>query len=924
MKPPSLDLALSTFLSTTKQMPKLNERTTPRLPRHIALSRLNIFFSPDTEWKELGLSAQLWRYRTDSESHIHFSAYSVPDLKRIPFNEAIVNEFTRVKKGWSFGPSWSTHWVHVYITIPSDWAGEEVQLQWDANCEGLIFSTDGVPLQGLTGGRDQARHQFLITHFALPGQKFEYYIELAANGMFGVGSTGMVPDPNRYFYLQTADLVVPNKRAWALYHDFEIIRSFIHDTPENTQRQHDALYAANEIVNAFKPGDDNSIERGLSIASEWLRKRGGDGQHRVTAIGNCHIDTAWLWPFAETKRKVARSWSSQIRLMDRYPDYKFACSQVQQYEYLLENYPTLFEQVKDKIRVGQFIPIGGLLGSPNLSSNTHHIIKFYCRAGSRVQTYLMYFPFENSAHQFTNSLPFGCPRYQHAFRRGSHPSDAPRTATIHVPHCPPEHPHPSANVSSRNTLTNASRPTGCQIHSYQSIPSDHLLLDRYQWVQGARASKSSQHVSARYTVRLEKSSLHQVKYVYCAEIRPNELQACHGDGGGGPNGEMLERLERLRNVVSQSINELMFSDGLPTVRSGDPTEFFQRVERYSKPLSSYRGELYAEFHRGTYTTQALVKRGNRKNELLLRDVEMLGTLAAQRDPKGYRNQFHDCLPGSSIGMVYDDIHKASKLCHSCGNRAHREVASKAFVLRHEALSRILGLSSNQYSDEKGLVVFNTLAWDRTEVIEVPIEDGMPQLQQYSATKNSGYTLADKVSGMGQTSYTLDRKIDVEPVSIETTASGSFVLRNQYLQAIFDDKGHLINLFDRAQERELVPEGRRGNVFQLYEDIVSINKGAFSVTQVIVLTAVSKRIDFETEAEWHENRQFLATYEIQFGALTRPTHYNTTLDSAKFEVCGHKFADLSEASYGVALLNDCKYGYATHDNVQRLSLLRAPK
>ncbi|RUP49388.1 galactose mutarotase-like domain-containing protein [Jimgerdemannia flammicorona] len=230
--------------------------------------------------------------------------------------------------------------------------------------------------------------------------------------------------------------------------------------------------------------------------------------------------------------------------------------------------------------------------------------------------------------------------------------------------------------------------------------------------------------------------------------------------------------------------------------------------------------------------------------------------------------------------------------------------------------------------------------------------------------------------MGQTSYTLDRKIDVEPVSIETTASGSFVLRNQYLQAIFDDKGHLINLFDRAQERELVPEGRRGNVFQLYEDIGhSIENGSVqvgqniiprdalcifitdfltarstyfyiqileegplraslrvtkqitensSVTQVIVLTAVSKRIDFETEAEWHENRQFLATYEIQFGALTRPTHYNTTLDSAKFEVCGHKFADLSEASYGVALLNDCKYGYATHDNVQRLSLLRAPK
>ncbi|RUP49391.1 hypothetical protein BC936DRAFT_142630 [Jimgerdemannia flammicorona] len=478
MKPPSLDLALSTFLSTTKQMPKLNERTTPRLPRHIALSRLNIFFSPDTEWKELGLSAQLWRYRTDSESHIHFSAYSVPDLKRIPFNEAIVNEFTRVKKGWSFGPSWSTHWVHVYITIPSDWAGEEVQLQWDANCEGLIFSTDGVPLQGLTGGRDQARHQFLITHFALPGQKFEYYIELAANGMFGVGSTGMVPDPNRYFYLQTADLVVPNKRAWALYHDFEIIRSFIHDTPENTQRQHDALYAANEIVNVFKPGDDNSIERGLSIASEWLRKRGGDGQHRVTAIGNCHIGKYLQHCLALA---LCRN-QTQGRPFMVQPDPSDGPLPGLQVRVLAGATVRIFaRELSHTLRAGEGQDSGGAVYSDwrdtNMPSGEALIRQmllgqrfFEKHFNKRAKTYWL----PDSFGKMIQNIPLAL-----------HNVSCKVSDLIEVAaHSPFNHPPR-------------------QVTLYQSIPSDHLLLDRYQWVQGARASKSSQHVSARYTVRLE-------------------------------------------------------------------------------------------------------------------------------------------------------------------------------------------------------------------------------------------------------------------------------------------------------------------------------------------------------------------------------------------------------------------------------------
>lgn len=179
--------------------------------------------------------------------------------------------------------------------------------------------------------------------------------------MFGAGN-GLIgpPDPNRFFNLSTVDLAVPNKLAWDMLYDFQIILGMAKDLPEDSLRGSQALFTANKIINAFSSNDDTSMIRGLEIANTFLKAKNGDAQHEIFAIGHCHIDTAWLWPFDETIRKTARSWSSQINLMDRYPEYKFICSQAQQFQWVKERYLPLWERIMEKVNMGQFLPTGGV------------------------------------------------------------------------------------------------------------------------------------------------------------------------------------------------------------------------------------------------------------------------------------------------------------------------------------------------------------------------------------------------------------------------------------------------------------------------------------------------------------------------------------------------------------------------------------
>ncbi|KAL1924955.1 uncharacterized protein VTP21DRAFT_4609 [Calcarisporiella thermophila] len=905
-------------------------RSTPRILRDIYLGRFRNFIS-SSSFEDVNLHSQLIKHRTNLPEFIELNVYSVPNLQRIPFAEAVKAKYRPTHIGERFGPSWSTHWFQVKLRIPADWAGEEVWFVWDNRSEALLWSSDGIPLQGFTGSDDggNVHREYILTQCARGDDKYTFYVEMACNALFGNGSgTIQPPDPNRFFTLSTADLAVPRKEVWQLLHDFEIIRQMASDLPADSQRAADALYTANEIINTFSLDDPESIKRARQVAAEYLKISAGDHGHRITAIGNCHIDTAWLWPFDETKRKIARSFSRQIRLMEQYPEFKFTASQAQQFAWLKELYPELFAEVQEMAKQGRFIPIGGTW------------VEMDCNVPSG----------ESFCRQFLYGQRFFEKNFGHRCKVFWLPDTFGYSSQL-----------PQIIVKSGMKYFFTQKLSWNNINRFPNTS--------FYWI-GLDGSKVLTHMapSETYVAQCNVSELQKsVNNNHDKEYSRNSLLLFgNGDGGGGPLPAMIERLRRLRSL-----------DPLPKVEIASPNEFYERLEKESKDLVGWKGELYFELHRGTYTSHGHVKWYNRKNELLLRDLEFAAAIYYSGISGNYRypreeldefwkamllNQFHDVLPGSSIELVYIDA-----------RRHYKEVQARASKLLDEAVNNLWGLKEEDTTgtEHKGILVLNTLPFTRTEVIRVPAVEG---LQQYANDGSCGYAVVHDAISMGSCAVALHRQAEIQSVHVENS-NGKFVLRNQYIAAEFDPNGRLISLKDIKLNRELVPEGKHGNVFKIYEDIPlfwdawdveiyhlekfrTITNGSIKIQergplrsslelsvqlserstlkQTIVLTAISRRLDFETEIEWNENRQFLkvefplditadyATYETQFGHIERPTHYNTSWDAAKFEVCAHKYADLSEYGYGVALLNDCKYGYATHGNVIRLSLLRSPK
>ncbi|KAI8098364.1 galactose mutarotase-like domain-containing protein [Gilbertella persicaria] len=916
-------LLRSNTLLNPEQAPQVLEH--PKLIRSITIDRCSNFISAGANGNDLNLLSQLYRARTNSEEYISLLVYSVPDLKRISFQEAIQQEFRPTRLGEWFGPSWSTHWFHVQIRIPNEFVGEEVLFIWNADNEAMIWSMEGVTLQGLTGGAgNDARHEYILTTHAEGGEIIQFYIEMACNGMFGAGN-GLIgpPDPNRFFNLNAVDLAVPNKIAWDLLYDFQIILGMAKDLPEDSLRGSQALYTANRIINQFIPGDDDSITQGLEIAQSFLGSKNGDAQHEIIAVGHCHIDTAWLWPFDETIRKSARSWSSQINLMDRYPDYKFICSQAQQFEWVKERYLPLWERILEKVTLGQFLPTGGTWVEMDTNMPSGESL---CRQFLLGQRFFEQ-NFGRRCKVFWLPDSFG------------YSSQLPQLMLL-------------ADMNYFFT----------QKLSWNNV--NKFPLTTFWWI-GLDGSKALTHMAPSETYNAQCTPEELVRSVknHRDKVYSNTslLVYGNGDGGGGPLASMIERLRRMKNV-----------DGLPK------TEMV---------LPSWKGELYFELHRGIYTTQSFCKKLNRTCEFLLRDIEMLATFAMMAWPDTFQYpateleefwkliclpQFHDVMSGSAIELVYEDCLQMYTKVDVLGKQ-----------MRHDLMTTLLGLKEGEEEEEEevstgstSLAVINTLPWERHAILEVEDNHGLSGMKQYSAFGRTGYAIATGITASGVTCLTLEESlVGYEPVKVQTDRQNNVVMENQWIKVTFDQSGHLVHLFDKRVERELIKENERGNVFRMYEDIPlfwdawdveiyhlekyqTIEAGSVQILeqgplrasvliekkisktsrlrQIVVLTAVSRRLDFETEVDWNENRQFLkvefawdimtdhVNYECQYGHVQRPTHDNTSWEAAKFEVVAQKFADMSEYGYGVALLNDCKYGYSAHRNVLRLSLLRSPK
>lgn len=514
----------------------------------------------------------------------------------------------------------------------------------------MIWTDDGVPLQGLTGGGE--RTEWILPKSFRDGKEHTFYIEMACNGMFGNAPGGdsiQPPNPDKYFQLSKAVIVAIDLEARALFIDFWIIGDAAREFPEDSWEEHEALQICNSIMDTFIAGggSHDSIVEARKIGKKYLGDKVDSAEVYdepkdaiITAVGNCHIDTCWLWPWAETKRKVARSWSNQVDLLERYPEHRFVASQAQQFKWLEQLYPPVWDRVKRKVKEGTFQPIGGswVEHDTNMPSGESLVRQFVygqrffeSRFGQRCTTFWL-----PDTFGYSTQLPQLC-----------------RLAGM--------------------TRFFTQKLSWNNINNFPHTTFNWVSLD---------GSQVLCHMTPAETYTAEahfgdvKRSVSQHKSM---DQDPTSLLAFgKGDGGGGPTWQHLEKLRRCRGI-SDKIGLL------PRVKMGDSVEdFFARLEKKAEQgteFVTWYGELYFELHRGTYTTQANNKRNNRKSEILLHDIEYLATLASIQDvvkggaasykyPKAdlddmWENvllcQFHDCLPGSCIEMCYDDSDEVC--CH---------------------------------------------------------------------------------------------------------------------------------------------------------------------------------------------------------------------------------------------------------------------
>jgi alpha-mannosidase len=847
--------------------------------------------------------------------------------------------------GDRWGGTWDTSWFRLRAEVPDEWKHERVDLRVDLGYHGGPgFGSEGqVWLKGAPLAGVNSRHQeVMLFDGARGGETVELFVEAASNPKGG-GEQLLAPDyaDDTLLVFERAELAVRNIEVDALYIDLLVLTELAKDLPADERRTGEIFTALRAAAAALDPTAIKATAGAArAILAEPLSRPASSSAHHVSAIGHAHIDSAWLWPLRETVRKCARTFSTAVQLLDAYPQYQFACSQAQQHAWMKDRYPELFTRMQDHAAKGRFEPVGSMWVEPdcNLPSGEALVRQFVY--GKRffldaygVETVECWLP---DAFGYPASLP------QIMAKAGV-----------------------TAFISQKLSWNESNR---YPHHTF--------------WWEGIDGSRVLTHFPPADTYNGD-FSVPELRYS-ARNFSDDDTSGTslypfgYGDGGGGPTEEMLQRSERVADL-----------DGMPKVAIESVHTFLDRVAAEEPKLASWVGELYLEYHRGTYTSQAHTKAGNRKGEIALYEAELWSTALGLGADTATRaklaetwrtlllHQFHDILPGSSINWVHKDT-----------AIAHAEVLAAAGSILTSAETALSSSVDTSWATQP-TVVTNASSHTRRELVTLPseltssFEKDKPGVLVDTAGQRSALQLAADgtwlasvdVPACGWATYDLQ----VGEVETETAVPDAVVvakdrLENNRLRVLLDSDGLLISVYDKVADREVLSAGERGNVLNLYDDepvqydawdidefygdrmhsltdaesvevvesgplrgAIRVERqfGASTLSQVIRLDAGSARLDFETDVEWHERHRLLkttfpvavrssqASYEIQFGYLQRATHTNTSWDKARFEVCAHHWADLSEPGYGVALLNDSKYGYHVGGHVMELSLLRSP-
>lgn len=863
------------------------------------------------------------------EDSIKLDALFFHCQKPAPFEKRLDGDYSPIDEGTNWGKFWESGWFHLKGKVPKEWRGEKVVAQLDFDGEGLVFDNNGNIIQGISNG-SVFQHDFNrdIVHLfdkSKGNEEVDLWVETAANGLFGMFTE---PDPsidseNRYGHydakVNKIRLAVFNEVLWHLWLDIRILRGLILRLPEKSVRRARIIKNLNDAINIFADNPKNAELSRIELAKE-LNKPADASALQVTAIGHAHIDTAWLWPVRESIRKCARTFASQLNLIDRYPEYIFGASQPQHYQFIKDHYPKLYDRIKKAISNGRWEPQGAMW------------VEADCNLISG----------ESMVRQVLHGKNFFKDEFD-----------------IDINHLwlPDVFGYSAA-------LPQILKKSGVDYFLTQKISWNQINEfphHTFNW-RGIDGSEVLTHSPPEntYNSQLDTEYLVPAQEHFKEKAFINEFISLFGvgDGGGGPKEENIELGHRMKNLESA-----------PQVSFGTAKAFFKKLNEYKDSLPKWVGELYLELHRGTLTTQAFVKKANRRLEDTMQNIEMLASLLPIEEYPQQEldeiwkvmllNQFHDIIPGSSITEVY---------------RTTEEEYSDAFVKIENLLNKIAKQLFEP--DENSFILFNSMSYSYNGSVEFDIETD----EQFVIVDSNNKEIIqqnekDKIIALVSLpplSFTVLKK---KTGSINPTETrDSLILENNLIRYSFNDNGCLVSIFDKEVQKEILEENQLGNLLTLYDDhpndwdawdidkfyeeaIIEYAKvssknsltvgavrssikfsysvGDSQISQNIYLDNNSKLLNFETNVDWHEKHRMLrvsfpvdirseqATFDIQYGYVKRPTHRNTSWDYARFEVVGHRYADLSDNDYGVALLNDCKYGYKVYDNILDLNLLRSP-
>ena len=819
----------------------------------------------------------------------------------VRFAQAMKADFTPFELGQTWGGAWQTTWFKLHGQVPSDLElsqGQRLELRIDLgfeehsvgfHAEALVRDPSGKTVKALN-----PRSRWLpVAQEA--GSDIDYVIEAAANPLLlGIPPFQPTHDGDKLtashqelYHFRQADLVVVNEDVYGLALDIQVLHEMIESAPHFGDHEWDVLLGLNRALDCLDL-DDVVATAGVAreVLKPFMAAAAYPGAHRISAVGHAHIDSAWLWPLRETRRKVNRTLANVVRLIEDGSSLIFALPAAQHVAWLKEDDPELFERVRELVAKGRIVPVGGMWVEPDA----------VLPGGEAMCRQLV-----EGLDFFENELGASCQE-------------------IWLPD--------SFGYSA--ALPQIAREAGIERFLTQKISWNqvntfphHTLL----W-EGIDGSRIFTHFPPMDTYGAEvtgQNLTHAVEnFKDKGHASVSLMPFGYGDGGGGPTREMLERIDRFRSLR-----------GAPEVVMETPKQFFDRALEDADQIPVWVGELYLELHRGTFTSQIDAKQGNRRGESILRETELWCSYAAIQGLMDYPYeelrsywrtlllcQFHDILPGTSIAWVYREVREL-----------HKQILEGCEALIQKALTVLTASSKDGQSGEL-LANASSFSLHGTAPLSVaaPVEEkdsqGVHLLQVDDGYEITNAFFKARVSTSGELTSLREIESDREWIPAGQKA-GEFHIHQDFpnMWDAWD-----LDPFYRNSLR-VVTDRSVSNVV-VEHDRVEIHSTAridsSSMELVWIFTSGSKAIDLHVEADWHEHEKLLklsipvalhtdhAQYETQMGYITRPTHENTSWDAYRFEVSAHRWVRLENASRSWAIANDATYGWdvTRHQNDRR--------